>query len=91
MDVLITLFYLLEKINMSNPSLPLIYKIKISNITKEKKPCLVLLHGYGSNEDDLLRDLAHTATSYNNKSYRFSDRTVFAEDLMKHGILELVG
>ena len=44
-----------------------------------------------NNEDDLLRDLAHTATSYNNKSYRFSDRTVFAEDLMKHGILELVG
>ena len=43
-----------------------------------------------NNEGDLLRDLAHTAISYNNKSYRFSDRTVFAEDLMKHGILELV-
>ena len=64
MDVLITLFYLLEKINMSNPSLPLIYKIKISNITKEKKPCLVLLHGYGSNEDDLLSFAPNLPSKY---------------------------
>lgn len=43
-----------------------------------------------ANEADLLEDLANTAVSYNNKSYRFSNRTVFAEDLMKHGILEEV-
>ena len=43
-----------------------------------------------TDESDLLRKLALTATNYNNKSYRFNNRTVFAQDLMEHGILKEV-
>ena len=33
--------------------IPLKFKIKINTTSKNENPCLILLHGYGSNEDDL--------------------------------------
>ena len=32
---------------------PLKFKIRINNTSTNKCPCIILLHGYGSNEDDL--------------------------------------
>jgi len=55
---------------MDLPSLPLVYKIKQSNSTKEKKPCLILLHGYGSNEDDLFSFAPYLPEEYTVLSFR---------------------
>ena len=44
-------FYLLMTINKTK--IPLKFKIKINTTCTNENPCLILLHGYGSNEDDL--------------------------------------
>ena len=64
-------FYLLGKINMYNKqSLPLDYKIKLSNSTKKKKPSFFLLHGYGSNEDDLFSFTPYLPPEYTIISFK---------------------
>jgi len=55
---------------MDKPLLPLDYKIKLSNTTKEKKPCIVLLHGYGSNEEDLFSFVPYLPSEYTIISFR---------------------
>lgn len=55
---------------MTSPSIPLQYKIKHSSSPKEKKPCLILLHGYGSNEDDLFSFAQHLPNQYTVLSFR---------------------
>lgn len=55
---------------MDKALLPLDYKIKLSNTTKEKKPCIVLLHGYGSNEEDLFSFVPYLPSEYTIISFR---------------------
>jgi len=55
---------------MDKPLLHLDYKIKLSNTTKEKKPCIVLLHGYGSNEEDLFSFVPYLPSEYTIISFR---------------------
>ncbi|MDG2372267.1 MAG: phospholipase [Flavobacteriaceae bacterium] len=57
-------FYLLEKTKMRTPSLPLDYKIRYSSSLKGKKPSLILLHGYGSNEEDLFSFATYLPNEY---------------------------
>jgi len=62
-------FYLLGKTKMGTPSLPLDYQIKHSSSLK-KKPCLILLHGYGSNEEDLFSFATYLPAEYTIISFR---------------------
>ena len=55
---------------MDKPLLPLDYKIKLSNTTKEKVPAIVLLHGYGSNEEDLFSFVPYLPSEYTIISFR---------------------
>jgi len=57
-------FYLLGKTKMDTPSLPLDYQIKYSSSLKGKNPCLILLHGYGSNEEDLFSFATYLPNEY---------------------------
>ena len=53
----------------NNSEIPLKFKIKINN-RGEKCPCLVLLHGYGSNEDDLFSLAEYFPKEYTVVSFR---------------------
>jgi phospholipase/carboxylesterase len=55
---------------MKKTSLPLDYSIKLSNSKKNKKPCIVLLHGYGSNEKDLFSFSPYFPSEYTIISFR---------------------
>ena len=55
---------------MNNPQLPLKYRIKISDSVNENRPCIFLLHGYGSNEDDLFSFASYFPKNYTIISFR---------------------
>ena len=63
-------FYHSNKSKMNLPTLPLEYKIQFSTIDKKKKACLILLHGYGSNEEDLFSFAPYLPSEYTILSFR---------------------